>query len=66
MAVKPQELTAHKCINFRLPSYGGFYAWEFERNGHEVRVRVDGQVGFNAVPQVIGAALDGYGIAFRP
>jgi DNA-binding transcriptional LysR family regulator len=60
----PQELTAHRCINFRLPSYGGFYAWEFEKDGHEVRVRVDGQVGFSAVPQVIRAALDGYGIAF--
>jgi DNA-binding transcriptional LysR family regulator len=31
----PQELTAHRCINIRLPSYGGFYAWEFERDGQE-------------------------------
>ncbi|WP_160010157.1 LysR family transcriptional regulator [Rhizobium sp. 18055] len=60
----PQELTAHRCINIRLPSYGGFYAWEFERDGQEVRVRVDGQVAFNGVPQLIQAALDGYGLAF--
>jgi DNA-binding transcriptional LysR family regulator len=60
----PQELTGYQCINIRLPSYGGFYAWEFERDGHEVRVRVDGQVAFNGVPQLIQATLDGYGLAF--
>jgi DNA-binding transcriptional LysR family regulator len=60
----PQELTAHRCINLRLPSYGGFYAWEFERDGHEVRVRVDGQVAFNGVPQIVKAALDGYGLTY--
>jgi DNA-binding transcriptional LysR family regulator len=60
----PQELTAHRCINLRLPSYGGFYAWEFEKDGQELRVRVDGQVAFNAVPQTVIGALDGYGIAY--
>ncbi len=60
----PQELANHRCINLRLPSYGGFYAWEFERDGHEMRVRVDGQVSFNGVPQLIRAALDGFGLAF--
>lgn len=60
----PQELTRHQCINLRLPSFGGFYAWEFEKDGHEIRVRVDGQVAFNGVPQAIQAALDGYGIAY--
>ncbi|MDX0624554.1 LysR family transcriptional regulator [Sinorhizobium medicae] len=60
----PQELTAYRCINLRLPSYGGFYAWEFERDGGEVRVRVDGQVAFNGVPQVVRAALDGYGLTY--
>ncbi|MBX5170692.1 MULTISPECIES: LysR family transcriptional regulator [unclassified Rhizobium] len=60
----PQDLTAHRCINIRLPSYGGFYPWEFERDGHEVRVRVDGQVAFNGVPQIVKAALDGYGLTY--
>lgn len=41
-----------------------FCAWEFERDGGEVRVRVDGQVAFNGVPQVVGAALDGYGLTY--
>ncbi|OHV25282.1 LysR family transcriptional regulator [Rhizobium sp. RMa-01] len=60
----PQELTAYRCINIRLPSYGGFYPWEFERDGHEVRVRVNGQVAFNGVPQIVKAALDGYGLTY--
>ncbi|RVR13187.1 LysR family transcriptional regulator [Sinorhizobium meliloti] len=60
----PQELMTYRCINLRLPSYGGFYAWEFERDGHEVRVRVDGQVAFNGVPQIVKAALDGFGLTY--
>jgi DNA-binding transcriptional LysR family regulator len=62
--VAPQELTEHRCINIRLPTFGGFYAWEFSKDGKDVRVRVGGQVAFNGVPQVLNAALDGYGLAF--
>ena len=43
----PQELTAHNCINLRLPTLGGLYAWEFEKDGRELRVRVEGQLVFN-------------------
>ena len=64
MPMTPQELTGHRCINLRLPSYGGFYAWEFEKDGHELRVRVEGQVAVNGVPQLVSAALDGYGLAY--
>ena len=42
----PHDLTEHNCINLRLPTYGGLYAWEFEKGGHELRVRVDGQLVF--------------------
>jgi len=61
---RPQELTAYPCINIRLPSYGGFYAWEFSRNGEDIRVRVDGQLAFSGLQNVITAALDGFGMAF--
>jgi DNA-binding transcriptional LysR family regulator len=60
----PQELTDHDCINLRLPTYGGLYAWEFEHGGRELRVRVDGQVIFNDIDQVLTAALDGFGLAY--
>src|SRR5882724_70833 len=43
----PQDLIGHKCINLRLPTYGGLYAWEFERDGRELKVRVEGQIVFN-------------------
>src|SRR4051812_24239198 len=44
----PQDLVEHNCINLRLPSHGGVYAWEFEKGGRELRVRVEGQFTFNA------------------
>jgi DNA-binding transcriptional LysR family regulator len=62
----PQDLIAHQCINLRLPTYSGLYAWEFERDGRELKVRVDGQCVFNSILQVRDAALDGYGIAYVP
>lgn len=39
---KPQDLTDHNCINLRLPTHGGLHAWEFEKGGRELRVRVEG------------------------
>jgi DNA-binding transcriptional LysR family regulator len=60
----PQELTAHTCINIRLPTHGGLYAWEFERDGRELRVRVEGQLVLNSIMQVRQAALDGFGVAY--
>lgn len=62
----PQDLTAHVCINLRLPTYGGLYAWEFEKAGREVKVRVQGQFVFNTIGMIMKAALDGFGIAHLP
>ncbi|AFL52288.1 DNA-binding transcriptional LysR family regulator [Sinorhizobium fredii] len=64
--MKPQELTSHKCINLRLPTHGGTYAWEFEKDGEELRVRVDGQITCNGIRQILNAAVDGYGFGFVP
>lgn len=62
----PQDLVGHSCINLRLPTHGGLYAWEFERDGREVRVRVDGQLVFNGIFQILDAALAGFGLAHVP
>lgn len=62
----PQDLTHHNCINLRMPTYGGIYAWEFERNGREVNVRVDGQLVFNSSKQILEAVLPGFGVAYLP
>ncbi|WP_114392950.1 LysR family transcriptional regulator [Oleisolibacter albus] len=62
----PQDLTGHDCINLRLPTSGGLYAWEFEKDGREVRVRVEGQLTFDSLAFCQRAALDGFGLAFLP
>lgn len=62
----PQELQSHNCINMRLPTMGGLYAWEFEKEGRELRVRVDGQLTFNSLRQRIDAATVGLGLAYVP
>jgi DNA-binding transcriptional LysR family regulator len=62
----PQDLLQHRCINLRLPTLGGLYAWEFEKDGRELKVRVDGQLVFNAVPPILKAALASFGLAFLP
>jgi DNA-binding transcriptional LysR family regulator len=62
----PQELLSHSCINLRLPTHGGLYAWEFEKGDHELRVRVEGQLVFNGTAQMLNAALAGFGLAYVP
>src|ERR1700759_3445557 len=51
----PQELVEHNCINLRLPTRGGLYAWEFEKDGRELRVHVEGQLVFNGTFQMLNA-----------
>lgn len=63
---RPQDLTAHDCINLRLPTYGSVYAWEFEKNGRELKVRVEGQWVFNNIALRLKAALAGLGLAYLP
>jgi DNA-binding transcriptional LysR family regulator len=60
----PQDLADHTCINLRLPTAGGFYAWEFEKDDRELRVRVDGQLAFNNVSMIRRAAKAGFGLAY--
>lgn len=62
----PQDLLEHRCINMRLPTYGGLYAWELEKDGRELNVRVEGSVIVNTVPNAIRAALDGHGLSYLP
>jgi len=62
----PQELVGHDCINHRQSHFGGLYSWEFEKDGRELRVRVEGQLTFNTSYAMIDAAVEGYGIAYVP
>ncbi|OCX63762.1 LysR family transcriptional regulator [Thioclava sp. SK-1] len=62
----PEALTEHRCINTRLPTHNGLFAWELEKDGDETRVRVDGPATFNNLPLRLASALDGIGIAYMP
>ena len=62
----PQDLTTHACINLRLPTHGGLYAWEFQKGGRELHVRVEGQLVFNGTAPMLDAALAGFGLAYVP
>lgn len=63
---RPQDLIGHNCINLRLPTHGDLYAWEFEKAGRELKVRVDGQLTFNTTAQMLNAALSGFGLTYVP
>jgi DNA-binding transcriptional LysR family regulator len=63
---KPQELISHNCINLRVPTRGGLYAWEFEKGKRQLKVHVEGQLVFKATAQMISAALAGFGLAYVP
>lgn len=62
----PQDLTGHRCINMRLPTYGGLFAWEFEKGGRELKVRVEGPLVFNNLALRLKGALSGLGLAYVP
>jgi len=62
----PQDLPGQSCINLRLPTSGSLYAWEFEKAGHALRVRVEGQLTFNESTPMLEAALAGFGLAYLP
>lgn len=66
LPVIPADLTGHQCINLRLPTRGGLYAWDFEQAGKTLSVRVQGQAIFNNTYLMLQAALDGVGLAYIP
>ncbi|AHG64126.1 LysR family transcriptional regulator [Advenella mimigardefordensis] len=63
----PYDLVHHRCVNLRLPTHGGLYAWEFKKKGgSEFTVRVDGQLVVNGIYEVLDGALEGVGLAYVP
>lgn len=62
----PSDLSAHNCINLRLPTHGSLLQWDFEKDGHELKARVEGQWTFNSSVPILRAAVAGCGLAFLP
>ncbi len=66
MPQTPHELTAHNCVNLRMPTLGGLYNWEFSKDGRPLTVRVAGQFIANDTDLAIDAALAGVGLVCLP
>lgn len=62
----PQDLTGHNCIQIRMPTHGNILSWEFEKDGHELKVRVEGQLVFNNIAMRLDAVKRGLGLAYMP
>ncbi len=62
----PQDLVRHRCINLRLPTSGGLRFWPFEKDGHELKVRTEGQLVFNAIDMIVEGSLAGLGLSYQP
>jgi DNA-binding transcriptional LysR family regulator len=60
----PQDLAEHRCINIRMATAGGLYAWELGKGSRDLNVRVDGQLVFNNSRIAVRAAIDGLGLAW--
>ena len=61
-----QALAEHDCVTLRLPTHGGLMAWEFEKDGHEVKAKVEGQWVFNTGSQILRAVVQGFGLGYMP
>ena len=64
--VIPADLVAHNCITLRMPTHGGLFMWEFEKNGQALKVRIEGQLVFNNIAMRLESALQGLGLAYMP
>jgi len=60
----PRDLTAHRCLRYRMGPDGPVYRWEFEKRGKPVTVSVSGPLTVSDADFMIRAALDGVGLAY--
>ncbi|WP_339474265.1 LysR family transcriptional regulator [Pseudomonas sp. RL_5y_Pfl2_69] len=64
--VTPADLVSHNCITLRMPTHGGLFMWEFEKNGQALKVRIEGQLVFNNIAMRLESVLQGLGLAYMP
>ena len=60
----PDDLSRHRCIQYRRAANGIMFEWTFERAGKSRQVSVDGRVIVNDTDLAVRAAVDGLGIAY--
>ncbi|GMB82542.1 LysR family transcriptional regulator [Shinella zoogloeoides] len=62
----PQDLSAHRCINLRLPTHGELMAWTFSKASKDLRITAEGRLVLTSVRQIREACLAGFGLAYLP
>jgi DNA-binding transcriptional LysR family regulator len=62
----PQDLADHNCINLRMMTSGGIYAWEFKKDAREFGMPVEGQLTLNTITSALSAVVAGLGLAYVP
>ncbi len=60
----PEDLHAHRCINYRMVTAHTLYAWEFEKDGRRLNLKLSGPLTFNEPDPMLQAAVDGLGVAY--
>jgi len=62
---RPEELRQHRCINYRQPTRGTLYRWEFtDSDGREMEIAVSGRIITNDSGVMMMAAVKGKGLAY--
>ena len=59
----PRDLAAHRCVRFRFSS-GVLYRWEFEKDGEELEIAVEGPLIVGEDRLNVEAAINGAGLTF--
>ncbi|QND51400.1 LysR family transcriptional regulator [Phyllobacterium sp. 628] len=60
----PRDLLHHRCLNYRWPTDGSLYRWEFERGDEKLQISVNGPVMVNEPGMMPRIVADGTGIAY--
>ncbi|MBA8877654.1 LysR family transcriptional regulator [Phyllobacterium myrsinacearum] len=60
----PRDLLQHRCLNYRWPTDGSLYRWEFERDGGQLQIAVNGPLMVNEPGMMPRIVADGAGIAY--
>jgi LysR family transcriptional regulator for bpeEF and oprC len=58
----PEELSAHRCVNYVSNRTGRILDWEFARDGQKVQLTLDGILAVNDHDAYIAAGLMSFGI----
>jgi DNA-binding transcriptional LysR family regulator len=60
----PEDLSSHRCVQYRVARDGEIFRWRFERSGSRKLISVRGSLTVDGADTAIRAALDGLGLVY--